>query len=71
LIVDDGSHRFDHISTSFNCLSKYVKLGGFYIIEDVAPKNIDVLRKRLNEKDFEVVKNYSGSTDGFVLYRKM
>ena len=70
LIVDDGSHRFDHISTSFNCFSKCVKLGGFYIIEDVLKKNVDSLRKRLNEKDFELVKNYSGSTDGFVLYRK-
>jgi 8-demethyl-8-alpha-L-rhamnosyltetracenomycin-C 2'-O-methyltransferase len=71
LIVDDGSHRFDHISTSFNCFSKYVKSGGFYIIEDVFMKKIDVLRERLNEKDFELVKIYSGSnSDGFVLYRK-
>lgn len=36
LIVDDGSHELDHQLISAQTLLPYVKLGGYYIIEDIA-----------------------------------
>ncbi|WP_153532857.1 class I SAM-dependent methyltransferase [Actinomadura macrotermitis] len=35
VIVDDGSHVNEHILTSFEALFRYVRPGGFYIIEDI------------------------------------
>jgi len=35
IIIDDGSHRGEHILTSFEHLWPYVKQGGYYIIEDL------------------------------------
>jgi hypothetical protein len=35
IIIDDGSHRNDHIITTFNALWPHVRKGGFYAIEDI------------------------------------
>lgn len=35
IIIDDGSHKTDHIKQSFEVLSKYIRSGGVYVIEDV------------------------------------
>ncbi|MBO3741360.1 class I SAM-dependent methyltransferase [Actinoplanes flavus] len=35
VIVDDGSHVNEHIRTSFEALFRFVRPGGFYIIEDM------------------------------------
>ncbi len=35
VVVDDGSHRSEHIISSFKSLAKHVKGGGLYIVEDV------------------------------------
>lgn len=35
IVIDDGSHRVDHIKVSFENLSKYVRPGGIYVVEDV------------------------------------
>jgi cephalosporin hydroxylase len=35
LIVDDGSHKHEHQQKTFAYLFKYVKPGGFYILEDL------------------------------------
>ncbi|MDD2850977.1 MAG: hypothetical protein PHY09_03640 [Desulfuromonadaceae bacterium] len=35
LIIDDGSHMMHHQQTSFGYLFKYLKSGGYYIIEDL------------------------------------
>lgn len=35
IIIDDGSHKTDHVKKSFEVLCKYVKPGGVYIVEDV------------------------------------
>lgn len=35
IIIDDGSHRNDHIITTFQSLWQYIKPGGFYCIEDL------------------------------------
>jgi cephalosporin hydroxylase len=34
-IIDDGSHQYDHIIASFKILWDYLKVGGFYFIEDL------------------------------------
>ncbi|MFI6026217.1 class I SAM-dependent methyltransferase [Amycolatopsis magusensis] len=35
IIVDDGSHKNDHILTTFLALFSHVRPGGFYVIEDL------------------------------------
>lgn len=35
VIIDDGSHESEHILTSFKTLFKYLKIGGYYFIEDL------------------------------------
>jgi|SRR6478736_3311117 len=35
IIIDDGSHRSEHIINAFHMLFPFVKPGGFYIIEDL------------------------------------
>lgn len=35
LIIDDGSHRGDHINTSFKYLWPHTSKGGLYVIEDI------------------------------------
>jgi hypothetical protein len=81
LIVDDGSHMPDHVATSFNYLSKYLRIGGFYIIEDVPCRRIELLREILNEKEFSLEKIYKGTfskrygevitgNDSFLVYKK-
>jgi len=35
VIIDDGSHRYSDIMTSFITLWPYVRYGGYYIIEDL------------------------------------
>ncbi len=34
IIIDDGSHRNDHMLISFGAMFPYLKTGGFYAIED-------------------------------------
>jgi hypothetical protein len=56
-IIDDGSHEVSHQKTSINTLNKYLKVGGIYIIEDIAswwlnellentPPNMEILQNR-------------------------
>jgi hypothetical protein len=56
-IIDDGSHDVAHQKTSLNTLNKYLKIGGLYIIEDIAswwlqelledtPPNMEILQNR-------------------------
>jgi hypothetical protein len=35
IIIDDGSHFWDHQITSFRCLFPFVKPGGYYVVEDL------------------------------------
>jgi|APSaa5957512493_1039668.scaffolds.fasta_scaffold19206_1 hypothetical protein len=82
-IMDDGSHRGDHQITSLNCLYKYLKKGGLYIIEDVFPEWLHVYP--LIGKDekgipnvipgMELIKihigqNHPRGQDTFIVYRK-
>jgi hypothetical protein len=34
IIIDDGSHRSDHVIASFQCLFPELESGGFYVVED-------------------------------------
>jgi len=46
LIIDDGSHVIDHMILSFNTLSSFVKKGGYYIIEDIKKKDLNIYEKK-------------------------
>lgn len=35
IVIDDGSHRNDHVRISFDALFPHVKSGGLYVIEDM------------------------------------
>lgn len=35
IIIDDGSHRSEHVITTFLMMFQYVKPGGWYVVEDV------------------------------------
>lgn len=56
LIIDDGSHITDHQIKSFMNLERYVKPGGYYILEDLhtsfMPEYINT-----NPTAFEFIKN--------------
>lgn len=71
LILDDGSHIISHMVTTFDTLGKYVKPGGFYIIEDIKEQDL-MFFTSLPSADFRVVYTHVGndSWDGFVAYQK-
>jgi demethylmacrocin O-methyltransferase len=48
-IIEDGSHRHDHQMISFGHLFKYVKSGGFYILEDMTIPGQEVYGVRNDE----------------------
>lgn len=60
IILDDGSHRMDHQQSSFGVLFKYVKPGGYYIIEDLQ-SSFDWQLDR-----FKIKKDYSNTTYKFL-----
>ena len=35
VVIDDGSHRNDHVQTSFHALFPHVRAGGLYVVEDL------------------------------------
>ena len=42
VVVDDGSHRFDHQVETFHLLKNHINKGGIYVIEDI----MDIDQKR-------------------------
>ena len=48
-IIEDGSHRHDYQMISFGHLFKYVKSGGFYILEDMTIPGQEVYGVRNDE----------------------
>ena len=39
IVIDDGSHKWNHIAESYKKIWPYVKPGGIYVIEDVMQKH--------------------------------
>jgi demethylmacrocin O-methyltransferase len=56
-ILEDGSHREDHQMVSFGHLFKYVKPGGYYILEDMSIPGQPACCIR-NDKTYSVIKNF-------------
>ena len=72
LILDDGSHVCEHMILSFNVLSKYIKKGGLYIIEDIHNQHLQRFVD-LKIEGFEILKihrGFNGIDDNFVAYIK-
>lgn len=76
LIIDDGSHIVEHQITSIRTLSKYLKNGGYYIIEDIRDVDLNIF-KDLEVSGMVVIKVYNQWVDkspgwnSFVLYQKI
>jgi hypothetical protein len=64
-IIDDGSHELRHQIISINELSKYLKVDGIYIIEDIAPWVRDLLSSELIP-NMEIILNRGD----FIVYKK-
>lgn len=71
LIVDDGSHLIHHMMTTFNCLFKYVRPGGIYIIEDIKKNELHIFQE-MKLEDGEVIMSHPGNSDwdAFLAIRK-
>ena len=65
-IIDDGSHNVAHQITSIHELSKSLKTGGLYIIEDVAPWWQEQLTNEI-VPNMEIIKNRGE----FIVYKKL
>lgn len=39
IIIDDGSHRSEHVTTTFMMLFPFLKTGGWYVVEDTQTAN--------------------------------
>jgi hypothetical protein len=73
LILDDGSHVYDHMSLSLKVLSKYVKVNSLYIVEDIQNQYLQSFIN-LKIEGFEtakIYKGYKGIDDNFVAYRRV
>ena len=72
LIIDDGSHIVDHMLLTFKTLSKYLKVDGLYIIEDILRKDLDIFTD-IKLTDFEILKIHMGKSndDDFIIYKKI
>ena len=72
LIVDDGSHIISHMILSFKILSKYMRINGIYIIEDIKKEDIDRFKNIELPMGIEIIKVYEGkdSQDGFIAYQR-
>ena len=72
LIIDDGSHIVDHMLLTFKTLSKYLKVDGLYIIEDIQRKDLDIFTN-IKLTDFEILKIYMGNRNDvdFIIYKKI
>lgn len=57
-ILEDGSHVHEHQIISLAHLFKYVKDGGYYILEDMTEEGVDACCIR-NDKTFEIVKKFA------------
>ena len=55
-ILEDGSHFHHHQMISFGALFKYVKSGGYYILEDITEEGIDACCQR-NDETYKVIFN--------------
>jgi hypothetical protein len=71
VILDDGSHIIKHMKLTYKTLLKYVKDGGFYIIEDIKRKDIPVFQNLVDE-NFSIFKIHEGefAQDSFIVYQK-
>jgi len=75
IILDDGSHIKEHQILSFKTLWKYVKSGGFYIIEDVWKTHLDEFASLpgiFGFSDGEVIAKFNDKSDmqGLIIYKK-
>jgi hypothetical protein len=77
LILDDGSHVEHDMKLSFKVLWDAVKVGGFYIIEDIHNQRLPSFETLPSEYGFtnaKLVASYSGNNrpdDNFVAFQKV
>ncbi len=71
VIVDDGSHRPEHMITSIRELERYLSNGGIYIIEDIRTEFFFRI-KEINVPGLILICEYKGETewDNFIAWRK-
>jgi hypothetical protein len=75
IIIDDGSHKLEHMLCSLKVMSEFLVKGGIYIIEDIKDKEIDHFLTNI-PYNFKMLCLYRGNygktkiQDNFIAYRK-
>lgn len=71
-IIDDGSHRIDHMIISAYEFPNYLKTDGIYIIEDIQEKYLPSLMD-VKFPQLEMTHTYNGISpwDNFLVYKKV
>lgn len=76
IIIDDGSHIQQHMLCSLKTLSKFVSIGGIYIIEDIQNYELELFTNSI-PVGFDIVCMYSGNhgkakvQDNFIAYKRI
>lgn len=76
IIVDDGSHIPEHMLCSLNVLSKFLSIGGIYIIEDIPDNQVYTFLNNI-PKGLKITCMYSGNhkksktQDNFIAYKRI
>jgi hypothetical protein len=71
-IIDDGSHKIDHMIISGYEFPNYLKKGGIYIIEDIQNKYLPILMD-IEFPQLKITHTYNGVSDwdNFFVYTKI
>lgn len=56
-ILEDGSHQHEHQMISFGHLFKYVKSGGYYILEDMSVRGVPTCCIR-NDESLDIIQKF-------------
>lgn len=67
VVIDDGSHQYEHQQFTAAVLLEYVNPGGLYVIEDTWPENGKLLAEEFGGTFWQGEK---GRDDGLVIIRK-
>jgi cephalosporin hydroxylase len=72
MILDDGSHKYEHMLLSMQTLDMYVAPGGYYIIEDI---EIHLINDLINSipNTYEHIHTHYGNDnwDNYIILRKL
>lgn len=70
VIIDDGSHKLTDQIIALSVLRPFLAQNGLYIIEDVMPKNAEVLRKIPGSSMYEAIAITGCADECLIVYKR-